>query len=293
MTPVTEPVSHRFRAGPVQLMVHDWGGDDGAPLLLAHPTGFHGRIWAPIAQRLVAAGRHVWSFDFRGHGDSDAPTVAVEPYSWHAFADDALAVVAHLGLAGDDRLLACGHSKGGAALLLGEAKQPGTYPRVWAYEPIMFPHETPLPPQEDFPLAQIAGNRRNDWPSVDTAFDTYASKPPLDVMTPESLRAYVEYGLRDRGDGVFELKCRPEVEARIYAMGPNHGGFGMLTAVDAEVLIVCGETSRSIDPALGALIAERLPHGRLEVMSGLGHFGPQQDPDACVASMLRFATTPS
>ncbi len=32
-----------------------------------------------------------------------------------------------------------------------------------------------------------------------------------------------------------------------------------------------------------------LPHGRLEVFPGLGHFGPQQDPDACAASILRFA----
>ena len=52
------------------------------------------------------------------------------------------------------------------------------------------------------------------------------------------------------------------------------------------MLVVCGETSKSIDPKLGAEIAERLPNGRLEVLAGLGHFGPQQDPDACVASIL-------
>ena len=108
-------------------------------------------------------------------------------------------------------------------------------------------------------------------------------------MTEESLRAYVEYGLRDRGDGVLELKCRPDVEAKIYAMGPNHGAFARLGEVASEVLVVCGETSTSVDPALGAQIAEHLPHGRLEVMAGLGHFGPQQDPDATVASILRFA----
>ena len=61
---------------------------------------------------------------------------------------------------------------------------------------------------------------------VAAAYDAYASKPPLNVMTPESLHAYVDYGLRDRGDGMFELKCRPEVEAQVYAMGPNHGAFG-------------------------------------------------------------------
>ena len=62
--------------------------------------------------------------------------------------------------------------------------------------------------------ARHARKRRNEWSSADEAFDTYSSKPPLNAMTPESLRAYVEYGLRDRGDGVLELKCRPEVESR-------------------------------------------------------------------------------
>jgi pimeloyl-ACP methyl ester carboxylesterase len=282
---VTGPSSHAFAAEGIRLVVHDWGGA-GAPVLLAHPTGFHGLVWAPVAQRLVASGRRVWSFDFRGHGDSDAPDV---DYSWHGFADDVLAVVEHLGVTGDPTLVACGHSKGGAAIILGEQTRAGTFTRIWAYEPIIFASENPLPPQEDFFLARAARKRRNLWHSTDEAFAAYASKAPLDVMTEASLRAYVDYGLRDRGDGVLELKCRPEIESRVYAMGPNHGAFSRLDEVASEVLVVCGETSTSVDPALGAQIADRLPNGRLEVLAGLGHFGPQQDPDASVESILRFA----
>ncbi|MDQ1476627.1 MAG: hypothetical protein QOE62_1856 [Actinomycetota bacterium] len=279
------PTAHAFDANGVRLVVHDWGGE-GGPVLLAHPTGFHGLVWEPVAQRLVAAGRRVWSFDFRGHGDSDAPET---DYSWHGFGDDVLAVTEHLGLAGDPTLLACGHSKGGAALLLGEQKRPGTFGRIWAYEPIIFATPEPLPPQDDFFLSRAARRRRDIWSSTDEALAAYASKPPLDVMTPEALRAYVEYGLRVRGDGTLELKCRPEVEARVYAMAPNHGAFARLDEVASEVLVVCGETSTSVDPALGAQIADRLPNGRLEMLAGLGHFGPQQDPEACVASILHFA----
>jgi len=281
---VTAPTAHDFDAAGIHLVVHDWGGA-GPPALLAHPTGFHGRVWETVARRLVANGRHVWSFDFRGHGDSDAPDI---DYSWHGFADDVLAVAEHLGLAGDPTLVACGHSKGGAALILGEEKRLGTFPRIWAYEPIIFASDNPLPPQEDFFLARVARKRRNQWRSVDDAFAAYASKPPLDVMTVESLRAYVEYGLRER-DGMFELKCRPEVEARVYSMGPNHGAFARLGDITAEVRVVCGQTSTDVGPPLASKIAERIPHGTLEVMAGLGHFGPQQDPDACVASILRFA----
>src|SRR5690348_13287336 len=94
----------------VVIPVHDLGGD-GPPLLLAHATGFHGRVWQPCASHL--ADFHCYAPDLRGHGDSVAPPGL--GYSWHGFADDLLAVVDALGL---DHVRAAGHSKGGASLLL-------------------------------------------------------------------------------------------------------------------------------------------------------------------------------
>ena len=65
--PMTQPRTHsdsRARRAGSRCTI---GAARGAPrILLAHPTGFHGRVWAPVAERLVAAGRHVWSLDFRG-----------------------------------------------------------------------------------------------------------------------------------------------------------------------------------------------------------------------------------
>lgn len=289
LAPMTQPRTQMID-GPVgPLAVHDWGGD-GAAVLLAHPTGFHGQVWAPVAERLATAGRHVWSLDFRGHGNSVAPDPAGDAYSWAGFASDALAVVDHLGMAGDPEVLVCGHSKGGAALLLAEARRPGTFGRVWCYEPIVFPTEFANMSADEFPLARSARKRRNEWGSFEEAYAAYASKPPLDVMTPESLRAYVEYGLRDRGDGVLELKCRPEVEAAVFSMAPSNGLWEALPEIGSTVVVACGETSRSIAPALGEQIVERLRHARLEVWPHVGHFGPQEDPDACAASILKFAS---
>jgi pimeloyl-ACP methyl ester carboxylesterase len=281
----TSPRSHRIDVGGLSLVVHDWGGD-GHPVLLAHPTGFHGLTWAPVAARLVARGRRVWSFDFRGHGDSDR---SADGYRWSEFADDVLAVVDDLGLRGEPTLLASGHSKGSAALLLGEARQPGTFARLWCYEPIVFPSDDDLEPQHDFPLSEGARRRRAVWSSRDEALASYAARPPLDVLDPEALRAYVDYGLRDRPDGQVELKCGPEDEAEIYAMGVANGVYPRLGEVSCPVLVVCGEHTDAIPPKLGEMIVERLPHGRLEVMRDVGHFGPMQDPDATVDSMLRFA----
>ena len=214
-----------------------------------------------------------------------------DAYSWDGFASDALAVIDHLGLAGDPTLLACGHSKGAAALFLGEARRPGTYRRIWAFEPIMFPlRSTVRAPPTSSRWRGSARKRRNEWASIEEAYEAYSSKPPLNVMTPESLRAYVEYGLRDRGDGVFELKCRPEVEAAVYSMAPAERRVGDACPRSKRTCVVaCGEESPTSVRRWRSSIAQRLPHGRLEVWPGCGHFGPQQDPDACAASIVRFA----
>lgn len=284
--PPKGPISHRFAApSGVTLAVHTWGGD-GAPVLLAHPTGFHGVVWAPIARRLAARGRRVWSFDFRGHGDSDR---SPSGYGWGGFADDVLAVAHHLGVAGDPALLAAGHSKGAAALLLGSIGEPETFSRVWCYEPVVFPRPPGgdgSPPAEN-PLSLTARRRRAVWDSPEQAFASFRSRPPLDAITPEALRAYVDHGLRARPDGRFELKCLPGDEATMYAMGATNGVFERLPAVWSPVLVACGEEGPL--SAAAAQVVERLPDARLEVWPGHGHFGPLADPDHAVASMLTFA----
>jgi len=269
----------------LSLAVHDWGGD-GDPVLLAHPTGFHGRAWAPVAAELVAAGRKVWSFDFRGHGDSDpAPDGR---YDWAGFAQDALAVTRHLELAGVPGLLAVGHSKGGASLLQGAVQEPETYPRIWAFEPIVVPSESPIG-ATDNPLSAGARRRRDQWSSRAEAIASYGSKPPLNALSAAALEAYVEYGMRDHPDGTVELKCRPEDEAAMYMMTASLGLFPKLRHVTVPVLVACGAATASITPKLASIIAKQLPHATLEVWEGRGHFGPLEDPPRAAESMLRFA----
>jgi pimeloyl-ACP methyl ester carboxylesterase len=285
MPSTIRPATHRIAAGSLTIATYDWGGD-GDPVLLAHATGFHGRVWAPVARRLVAAGRRVCSFDFRGHGDSDR---SPDGYHWEGFATDVLAVVDALGLAGDPALLAVGHSKGAAGLLLAEERAPGTFARLWCYEPIVVPSDEPGEPQPDFPLAVGARRRRATWGSSDEALTSYGSRPPFDALDPEALRAYVEHGLHRRDDGLLELKCRPADEADVYAMQFAHGAYRDLEGVRCPTVVACGELTTAIPPAVAAMLVDRLPHARLEVMPGLGHFGPIEDPDAAVVSMSALA----
>lgn len=271
------------RVGTQRVASHDWGGN-GAPVVLAHATGLHGVVWRPVAERLVAAGRHVWSFDFRGHGDSDR---SVDGYAWERFGDDVAGILAALGVGGDARLLTVGHSKGAAALLLAEVARPGTIRRAWCYEPVIIPGE-PRDPDPDFPLAVGARRRRNRWDTPEEAYRSWAARPPFAALDPDALAAYVEHGLRRRPDGAWELQCAPEDEAATYAHGPSHGLWPALPTIHSTVRVVCGERSDAVSPGLAARIAARLEHGSLAVLPGVGHFGPLEDPAAAAASILAF-----
>lgn len=267
----------------LRIAVYDWGTDgDARPILLAHPTGFHGRVWQPVATRLRDAGFHPYALDFRGHGDSDRPN---DGYAWSGFATDVASVTDALGLAGRPDLIAVGLSKGGAALVLAELAAPGTYARFWLYEPIVFPIEIELPPELEAPLAVVARKRRGEWPSLEDARGAYASKPPLNALHPDALDAYVTYGLRHVEAGVWKLACDPLDEAEMYNMGVRHDGWKRLAEVQTPTVIACGEHTDALAPAMAAQLAERLPHGTLDVWAGAGHFGPLEDPDRCVAAI--------
>jgi pimeloyl-ACP methyl ester carboxylesterase len=263
----------------VTVVLHDLGGD-GLPLLLCHPTGFHGLVWGPVAAALADVAR-CWSLDFRGHGDSTAP--ADGDMAWRGMADDVLAVTDHLGVTD---VSAVGHSMGGAALVLAEQRRPGTFRGLWLFEPIVFPPPEGLRPAESN-MAAAARRRRPSFPDRDAAYANYAAKPPLGSLHPAALRAYVDHGFRDAPGGGVELKCTPEMEARIFEAGAHQTAFEHLGEVGCEVTVAASGDGGP--PAeLAALVASRLSRGRLERHRTVSHFGPQEDPVG-IAAAIRHA----
>src|SRR5438445_13182131 len=70
-------------------------GSSGPPLVMAHATGLHGRVWSPVAARLSERFRCV-AFDERGHGDSGLPPGL--DFDWWGFGRVAAAALAGAGL---------------------------------------------------------------------------------------------------------------------------------------------------------------------------------------------------
>jgi pimeloyl-ACP methyl ester carboxylesterase len=276
----------------VTVALHDLGGH-GAPLLLCHPTGLHGQVWAPMAAALAGVA-HCWALDFRGHGDSTLP--ASGSLNWQGMADDVLAVVDHLhqrasgdgGPSGEGEVRGVGHSMGGAALVLAEQARPGTFAGLWCYEPIVIPRPEGAPrpwrPPFDNPLARAARRRRRTFPSREAALANYAAKPPLGSFEPEVLAAYVEHGFRDLPDGSVELKCHPETEAAVFEEGMTNQSFARLDEVACPMTVAA--SSDGMPPsAVAPMVARSLPRGRLHPFPHLTHFGPMEDPSGIAAAI--------
>jgi pimeloyl-ACP methyl ester carboxylesterase len=201
--------------------------------------------------------------------------------NWSGYGDDALAVsrvitAAHTATP----IIGAGHSMGGAALVMAALRAPELFRALVLYEPIIFPpqvrvgmNETGVPS----PLAEGARRRRSAFASFDEAIANYSSKPPLNVMHPDALRAYVLHGFRAEHDGI-SIRCSPEHEARTYEMGAIHETWNDLPKLQVPVWLVSGEVIPHTPSAIAALIANEVPGSTLVQWSDLGHFGPMQDP---------------
>src|SRR5688572_30998026 len=268
----------------VRVALHDLGGA-GNPrmLLIAHATGFHGRAYLP----LVAAmrGFRVWAPDLRGHGDSTPPEDL--HFAWEGLADDVAAVVREI----DDGspLYTFGHSMGAAVSILAEARRPGTFRAIYAFEPIVIPTDIPRdPPGQRSVWIEGTRKRRRDFPSVDAAVENFSSKPPFASFDRAALHAYLEHGFHRLEGGALRIKMDPENEARMYQMSPQHSTWDYLQQVECPVVVASGKILPNGASAWTERIAERLPNARVEIYDDLGHMGPFEAPERIAAAAQRF-----
>jgi len=196
----------------VSLAVHDYNPDSRAStVLFSHATGFHGRVFDPVASALTST-HHCITFDYRGYGDSTCPPDwQVE---WVGYGDDALAAARHAArhAAHQGPIIGAGHSMGGAALVMAALREPQLFRALVLFEPIIFPLATPEQQRGGpSPLIDGARRRRAVFASFDDALTNYSSKPPLNIFDAQTSRA-------DLGD----LGCRLADEPRHHRTKHRH-----------------------------------------------------------------------
>lgn len=273
------------------------GPADRATVLVGHATGFHGRVYDPMLE--VFDGFEVVTVDLRGHGDArwaSGGDHSFEPdLSWEHFGDDLGHVARFLESrqraesASSRPLFGFGHSMGAACLLMVEQSAPGTFAALFCYEPVVHPPDAAAlaasVPVADHTRApridrwiERTRKRKAHFDSREAAHSNYVSKPPYQSFDARALHAYIDHGFSLDDTGGLDLKCRPEVEAEIYRMGPRHKTWDRLSQVQCPVLLARGSTVQPGPSAWADRIAAELPRGELLVFRGLGHLGPFESP---------------
>ncbi|KAJ3313924.1 hypothetical protein HDU93_004806, partial [Gonapodya sp. JEL0774] len=139
--------------------------------------------------------------DARNHGDSAQLNPQFRPDTlddWRPPARDLLAVLHTLRIhpkESQSPLLGVGHSFGGNLTLAAEIIEPGTWTRIVAIEPIVFPRDENAG-KYDNPLTAGALKRKFVFDGRDAAFSAWRSRPGFfQRWHPESLRGYVDDGI--------------------------------------------------------------------------------------------------
>ena len=276
-TPRPAPATRFYPTGGIDLAVHEWASEgDGVPLVFAHATGFHGRVWGAIVDAFPA--HPAYGIDLRGHGMSRAGPID----DWRIVARDVADFLAQAGLEG---VVGIGHSMGAHTLLQVAADNPGRFARLVLFDPVILAPEFYAPGDAlytaDNPHPAI--RRKRDFASAEAMIERFATRDPYDLFDRRVFEDYCRYGLVPAASGEgMELACAPEVEASVYASSRSNGAIlEAAKSVDIPVLVV-----RALHTTLNDFkssptwpeLANVLPQGTDLYRPDMTHFHPFQDP---------------
>jgi pimeloyl-ACP methyl ester carboxylesterase len=242
----------------------------GPPLLLIHGVGARLDSWdgvvAALGGRLTTI-RH----DLRGHGESSK---APGPYSVELFAEDALALLDHLGFAGCH---VAGHSLGGMIAQRLALDAPQRVDRL-----VLLSTAGGRSAEERGRVLERLALVRDGIPgehfrrSVGRWFsDEFQQK------NPELIERYAARNMEND----------PGCYAAAYRVLATTDLADELGRIQAPTLIVTGEGDVGSSPRMARLMHERIPGSRLRILPGLRHSLLVEVPEL-VAQILEAFVTP-
>lgn len=279
------PVTRRHPVGDIDLAVHHWDGPAGpAPLVFAHATGFHGRVFDAVIEAFPERAAH--ALDMRGHGQSGGGPIA----DWRVLARDVAAFFEAAGLSG---AIGVGHSMGAHSLLQVAADRPSAFARLVLFDPVILapeaydPEVMPFSSENRHPTAR----RKRDFASAQEMMERFRDRDPYRLFAPRVFEDYCRHGLvrAPSGEG-YELACAPEVEASVYESSRSNAAIlDAARSVAIPVLVVRALHTNLFDfkssptwPELAGI----LPQGTDMHRPDMTHFHPFQDP-ADAARIIR------
>lgn len=259
--------TNRVSANGIEFAYRFDGREDGPVIMMAHAMGTSLRIWDQQVEAIGSRGR-VLRYDWRGHGNTDAPP---GPYTLTQFEDDAVAVMDALGI---DRVHWVGISTGGmigqglginhgerlhSLALCNTTPQSNPWYRNWVAERQAVVRAEGMVPVWDMTRQLWFNDAYVEQANADyhRIRDVFIATPVAGYLGGTSAVADLDYADR-------------------------------LSRIGVETLVIAAGDDPVTPPGLSELIAERIPHSRLEVIAGQRHFSNVEVPELFNASLLAF-----
>lgn len=275
--------------------LHYWLGGDpqGQPIVLWHGFLSTSYAWREVAPALAIAGYSVLIPDMRGFGDSDKPD-GTDGYDARSLAEECRALVTKIGFGSGKPIIHAAHDMGAlpaliwasdhatevagllyieAPVMLGDVLR-----QIIIYTPEAMAHGSMwwwiLPLAPGVPESLIVGNER--------AFLTWFYEGAF-VARPEVFTSAVvdEY-----------LRTFSGREGVLGSMGIYRAAFTSIeqtepltkAKITVPVMAIGGE--KGLGSKVGAMVSRVAENVEATVLSGYGHFLPEECPEAVIKSIL-------
>jgi 3-oxoadipate enol-lactonase len=239
----------------------------GAPLLMLSGQASSHRWWTRVRADFDAY-RRVVTLDYRGAGDSDAPP---GPYSTRGFAEDAIAVLDHLGI---ERADVYGTSMGGRVAQWIAVKHPQRVRRLVL---------GCTSPGGEHAVERSRAVRK----ALADPDPAAARRALLDLMYSSEWLARHPEPYWTLGDPTMPRHARHQ-----HLLASNgHDAWDALPGITAPTLVLHGDRDELNPTANAPLLVDRIPGARLHLIAGARHAYFEEYRDLAGAAVREFLTS--
>lgn len=237
-------------------------------MILLHGHGNEAHLWDDFVP-CVAPHYRVLAVDQRGHGDSDWDPKG--RYDSDSMADDLERILAAFGI---ERFVLIGFSMGGRASMVFAGRHPERLAGL-----VLVDIGPELDARGRIRIgSEIAEQRSPVFRDVDEYARLLSRNYP--AGSPDALRRMAKHGLRQRADGLYELKMDPKLrgdrpddeQARADEEAFAARCWEALARLPCPTLVVRGAASDILSPEIAdKMVDEVLQNGRLAVVPQAAH----------------------
>ncbi len=284
MSQVAESIEVEGAEG-IRLRGDSYGPADGLPVILLHGGGQTRHSWRTTALALANQGWRAWTFDLRGHGDSDWSEDG--DYNLDAYAEDARRLIQSV----PTPPAVVGASLGGIALLAATGEEPRAEVRALVLVDVA--------PRIDEAGARRIGdfmgaNLEEGFASLDEAADAIQAYNPHRPR-PTDLEG-LRKNLRQRPDGRWVWHWDPRFrrppegspdETRVSLVPPERLE-AAARSLDMPVLLVRGRLSDILSVEGAQQFLALVPQAEFVDVEGAGHMVAGDRNDAFNSAIVSF-----